>query len=155
MNRRSLLSGAVAMVMLAAAAVAGYFFATQRQLSSIQVTASGLQYEVLAAGRGPVLKMGSPFSLHYRLFSPTGVELESSYSGPPVSGTVGDQWPGAIEGLQLMSPGAKYRFTLPYQPAFGKASAGASTLVYEVELLNQTGDTGAFLKFLSGLGWLK
>ena len=47
---------------------------------------------------------------------------------------------GWTEGVQLMSEGAKYRFFIPYQLAYGERGAGAAippfaALVFDVELI--------------------
>lgn len=46
---------------------------------------------------------------------------------------------GLKEGLQLMSVGSKFRFTVPYKLAYGDRASGDippySVMIYEVELL--------------------
>ena len=69
----------------------------------VVVTESGLQYEVLEAGDGPVPGPEDAVEVHYRGTLIDGTEFDSSYSrGQPVSFGVGQVIPGWTEALQLM-----------------------------------------------------
>jgi FKBP-type peptidyl-prolyl cis-trans isomerase FkpA len=77
---------------------------------------------------------------HYEGRLIDGTVFDSSYQrGEPASFPLNRVIPGWTEGLQLMSPGAKYRLYVPADLAYGDRAAGAippnSTLIFEVELL--------------------
>ena len=60
--------------------------------------------------------------------------------GEPTSFPLNGVIAGWTEGVQLMSPGAKYQFIIPHQLAYGEAGAMGvippkATLHFEIELL--------------------
>ncbi|RMH16385.1 MAG: FKBP-type peptidyl-prolyl cis-trans isomerase [Gemmatimonadetes bacterium] len=109
----------------------------------VTTTASGLQYEVLEAGEadGPHPGPEDRVRIHYRGTLIDGSEFDSSYGrGQPAEFGVGGVIAGFAEGLQLMTPGSKYRFVIPAELAYGAQGAGDvigpnATLIFEVELL--------------------
>lgn len=104
-------------------------------------TASGLEYEVLAEGMGASPGPKSNVVVHYVGWLEDGKEFDSSYRrGEPARFGVGQVIRGWTEGLQLMKPGAIYRFKIPPGLAYGEKGAGQAvppnaTLVFEVDLL--------------------
>ncbi|MEJ7557542.1 MAG: FKBP-type peptidyl-prolyl cis-trans isomerase [Pedobacter sp.] len=117
------------------------FLENNKKQPGIQVTASGLQYQVLTKGTGVSPKITDTVSVHYKGSLLSGKEFDSSYKrNEPISFPLNGVIPGWTEGVQLMQPGAKYKFFIPYQLAYGEQGAGGdippfSTLVFEVELL--------------------
>lgn len=118
------------------------FLAENGKKAGVTTTASGLQYEVLTAGKGAKPAANDRVTVHYRGTLLNGEEFDSSYAREqPVTFPLGNVIPGWTEGVQLMSPGAKYRFVIPANLAYGERGAGVKigpneTLVFEVELIS-------------------
>lgn len=108
----------------------------------VKTTASGLQYEVLKEGTGPHPKATDQVTVNYRGTLLNGTEFDSSYArNQPASFPLNGVIPGWTEGLQLMTVGAKYKFYIPSQLAYGEQGGGGKigpneTLIFEVELLS-------------------
>lgn len=117
------------------------FLATNKKRNGITTTASGLQYEILTPGKGEHPQDTSTVKVHYKGTLLDGTEFDSSYQRDrPVSFALNRVIAGWREGLQLMTVGAKYRFFIPADLAYGKRGAppkigGEATLTFEVELL--------------------
>ena len=102
---------------------------------------SGLMYQVLNEGSGKKPTAEDTVECHYEGRLIDGTVFDSSYKRGesatfPLNGVIA----GWTEGVQLMSEGAKYRFFIPYQLAYGERGAGAAippfaALVFDVELI--------------------
>lgn len=108
----------------------------------VVTTASGLQYLVLTEGTGKSPRATDTVVVNYRGTLINGVEFDSSYGAgrEPAEFPLNRVIKGWTEGLQLMKEGAKYRFFLPSNLAYGSRGAGIDigpneTLIFEVELL--------------------
>lgn len=106
----------------------------------VTTTASGLQYEVLTAGTGPMPTAEQQVRLHYKGTLLDGKEFDSSYGKEPVVFPVSGLIPGFSEALQLMNVGSKFRVVIPGDIAYGPSGAGEdigpnATLVFEIELI--------------------
>lgn len=118
------------------------FLAENSKKENIVTTESGLQYEVIKKGEGDSPKASDTVTVHYQGTTIDGKEFDSSYSrNAPATFPLNRVIKGWTEGLQLMNVGAKYRFFIPPQLAYGERGAGPdigpnSTLIFEVELLN-------------------
>ncbi|GAB1463097.1 FKBP-type peptidyl-prolyl cis-trans isomerase [Pedobacter sp.] len=121
------------------------FLAQNKAKPGIKTTASGLQYEVLTEGTGTQPKTTDQVTVHYKGTLLNGFEFDSSYKrNQPTSFGLNQVIPGWTEGVALMKEGAKYRFFIPYNLAYGSRGAGQdippySTLIFEVELIKVGG----------------
>ena len=103
---------------------------------------SGLQYEVINDGTGPIPTIEDNVTTHYHGTLIDGTVFDSSVDrGEPASFPVGGVIKGWTEALQLMSVGSKWKLHVPYDLAYGERGAGAqigpySTLIFEVELIS-------------------
>ena len=131
------------LALLAVAAIAmALFSCVGTKNLTMQTTQSGLQYQVLREGEGLPPGPNDQVLVHYEGTLPDGMVFDSSYQrGSPAQFGVDQVIPGWTEGLQLMKPGARYRFLIPSDLAYGEAGAGGvippnSDLTFEVELLD-------------------
>jgi FKBP-type peptidyl-prolyl cis-trans isomerase len=113
------------------------FLAENRQKPGVVTTPSGLEYQVLQEGTGASPKATDMVTVNYRGSLISGGEFDSGQGiSFPLNGVI----PGWTEGLQLMKEGAKYRFFIPPELAYGERGAGRvippnATLVFDVELV--------------------
>ena len=103
-------------------------------------TESGLKYEIIKLGNGEKPEATDKVEVHYHGTLEDGTVFDSSVDrGETITFGLNQVIKGWTEGLQLMSEGAKYRFVIPHNLAYGaKSSAtmpGYTTLIFEVELL--------------------
>jgi peptidylprolyl isomerase len=101
-------------------------------------TSSGLAYKVLSKGTETSHPSASDKVLvHYTGWTTDGKMFDSSVTrNHPISFPLDRVIPGWTEGVQLMSPGDKFRFWIPEKLAYaGKPGAPAGMLVFDVELI--------------------
>lgn len=101
------------------------FLAKNAKKDDVRTTTSGLEYRVLAQGQGPKAGATDIVLIDYdgKLLDGTTFDSTAQHGSPavmPVAGSI----PGFSEGLQLMSRGARYRFWIPPQLAYGEQGAG-------------------------------
>ena len=122
-------------------AMAQAFLEKNKAKNGVITTESGLQYEVLQEGTGERPTLSSTVTTHYVGELLDGAVFDSSVErGEPASFQLGQVIQGWQEGLALMKEGAKYRFYIPSELAYGDQGAGGSIppgslLIFEVELL--------------------
>ena len=118
------------------------FLLNNKNKKGIITTSTGLQYEILRKGKGGYPGKTDIVKVHYKGSFINGKVFDSSYDkGSPLEIKVKDVIKGWAEGLQLMQPGSKYRFFIPYDLGYGQIGSGDiippfSTLIFDVELLN-------------------
>lgn len=117
------------------------FLAKNKARKEVVETPSGLQYEILTKGTGPIPKREDTVTVNYKGSLLNGKEFDNSYKrGEPISFPVGGVIPGWTEALTLMPVGSKWKLYIPSSIGYGDFGAGqdipgGATLVFEVELL--------------------
>ncbi|MCP4310534.1 MAG: FKBP-type peptidyl-prolyl cis-trans isomerase [Bacteroidetes bacterium] len=116
------------------------FLAENGKRKGVITTESGLQYEIITKGDGPMPTETSQVTVHYEGTLMDGEVFDSSYdAGEPVSFGLNGVIPGWTEGLQLMPVGSTYKFYVPSTLGYGPRGTGPipgnSTLIFKVELL--------------------
>jgi FKBP-type peptidyl-prolyl cis-trans isomerase FkpA len=105
-----------------------------------EVTASGLQFRTLKAGKGERITRSDAALLDYVLTSDDGTALDSSESHGGAQPFAMDQvFPGFAEAMTRMQEGGEYRFTMPQRLAFGASPPPSnfpknSNLTFEVRV---------------------
>ncbi|CAI8911648.1 FKBP-type peptidyl-prolyl cis-trans isomerase [Methylocaldum szegediense] len=113
------------------------FLVENEKKPGIVSTPSGLQYQVLNEGNGISPKATDTVLVNYRGSLISGQEFDRGENVKfPLNGVIR----GWTEGLQLMKEGAKYRFFIPPELAYGARGAGRvippnAALIFDVELL--------------------
>ncbi|MGP1492382.1 MAG: FKBP-type peptidyl-prolyl cis-trans isomerase [Prevotella fusca] len=125
----------------AAKAAGETFLAENGKKDGVVTLPSGLQYQVLKEGNGKKPSATDQVVCHYEGTLIDGTVFDSSYKrNQPATFGLNQVIAGWTEGVQLMQEGAKYRFFIPYNLAYGERGAGAqippfAALVFDVELI--------------------
>lgn len=119
------------------------FLAENKKKEGVKTTASGLQYQVMTAGKGKSPKETDTVSVQYKGTLLDGSEFDSSYKRGeaatfPVNGVI----KGWTEALQLMKEGDKWKLFIPSALAYGETGTQGgpigpnAVLIFEVELVS-------------------
>jgi FKBP-type peptidyl-prolyl cis-trans isomerase len=119
------------------------FLEENKNKEGIQVTESGLQYTVIFEGDGKQPSETSNVTVHYHGTTPEGEVFDSSVErGEPATFGLNQVIKGWTEGVQLMKEGAKYKFFIPQELAYGANPRPGGPikpympLVFEIELIS-------------------
>ncbi|WP_294083962.1 FKBP-type peptidyl-prolyl cis-trans isomerase [Proteiniphilum sp. UBA5384] len=117
------------------------YMADNAKREGVVTLPSGLQYEVLRAGNGPMPTDTDRVKVHYHGTLINGAVFDSSVDrGEPATFGVNQVIPGWTEALKLMPVGSKWRLYIPYDLAYGSADRGTikpfSNLIFDVELIS-------------------
>jgi len=118
------------------------FLAENRKKDGVKTLPGGLQYKILAEGKGKLPKEDDTVTTHYRGTLTDGTEFDSSIKrGQPATFAVKGVIKGWTEALQLMKEGSKWQLFIPSELAYGERGAPGgvigpnAVLIFEVELL--------------------
>jgi FKBP-type peptidyl-prolyl cis-trans isomerase FklB len=118
------------------------FLAANGKKEGVVTLPSGLQYKVLAAGKGKSPDPTDNVTVHYRGTLVDGTEFDSSYKrNEPATFGVDRVIAGWKEALPRMKEGAKWQLFVPSKLGYGEQGSGSkippnSTLIFEVELIS-------------------
>ncbi len=127
------------------AAAGEAFLAENGKRAEVKTTPSGLQYEVVTEGDGPVPTAQDRVVVHYTGRLIDGTVFDSSEErGDPATFGVTQVIPGWVEALQMMKAGSTWRLYIPSALAYGPQGAGGAigpnqTLIFDVTLLKVEG----------------
>ena len=125
----------------ASLAVGQKFLEDNAKKEGVMVTESGIQYLVLTAAEGDKPVATDTVKVHYVGTFLNGETFDSSRDrGEPAIFPLNRVIAGWTEGVQLMSVGSKFKFTIPSDLAYGPNGnppriPGNSVLEFEIELL--------------------
>ena len=116
------------------------FLAENAERDEVEVTESGLQYEVIESGDGATPGPEDTVEVNYEGMLLDGTVFDSSFErGEPVSFQVNQVIEGWQEALQLMSVGDSWMLYIPADLAYGERGQGPigpnEMLTFRVELL--------------------
>ena len=119
------------------------FLADNMLRKGVNVTESGLQYEILVEGNGPKPTDTSSVTVHYHGTLIDGTIFDSSVErGEPATFGVNQVIKGWTEVLQLMPTGSKWKVYIPSELAYGANPRPGGVikpnmaLVFEIELIS-------------------
>ena len=121
------------------------FFAENAGKPGVTTTASGLQYQVLRAGKGPTPGPTDTVRVDYVSTFLDGTKIDSTYDiDHAATLALNRVMPGWSEGVQLMPIGSKVKLWVPAKLAYGEQGKPGeiepnTPLVFEVELLEIAG----------------
>jgi len=121
------------------------FFDTLWGKPGIQSLGTGLHFEISEEGEGRKPTPNDVVEVHYRGRFINGEEFDSSYrNGQPARFKLNGVIPGWTQGVQQIAKGGKIKLYVPSKLGYGDAGTNgvpaASTLIFDIELLNIISD---------------
>jgi len=117
------------------------FLAENAKKAGVKTTPSGLQYEVIKMGNGPLPTDTNSVKVNYHGTLIDGTVFDSSIERKtPITFKVNQVIKGWTEALKLMPVGSKFKLYVPQELAYAGADRGKikpfSMLIFEVELIS-------------------
>jgi len=122
------------------------FLAVNAKKEGVKTLPSGLQYKVIAEGKGKRPKAEDKVKVNFRMSQIDGTVIEDTDKRPehpvvmPVGGDKRYVPLGWTEALQLMNEGSKWQIFCPSQLAFGEHGMGPlgpnEVVIFDVELVS-------------------
>lgn len=112
-----------------------------KRFADAKTTASGLKYIIEKEGTGDSPKATDKVTVFYKGTFTDGRMFDGNFGKEPISFGLNQVIPGWTEGLQLMKPGGRAVFYIPYQIGYGERGHPSgvippkSDLIFEVELI--------------------
>ena len=108
----------------------------------VEVTPSGLQFEIISDGSGETPGAGDTVLVNYRGTTIDGSVFDSSYErGEPLEVPLYMVIPGWSEGLRMMKEGSRAKLYIPPDLAYGESGAGGligpnMVIIFDVEFIS-------------------
>ncbi len=118
------------------------FLAENRYKTGVQVTDSGLQYEIIEEGDGDVPSPKGSVTVHQRIKLIDGTVIDDTYkTNTTETFDLSDAIDGYFEGLMMMRSGSRYTFCIPSDLAWGNRGSGSrigpyATIIIDCRLIS-------------------
>lgn len=118
------------------------FLGKNRKKEGVVETDSGLQYKIIEEGTGDSPDSKANITVHQRCQLVNGTLIEDTYrENEPSEAKMEELIEGYQEGVLLMNKGARYKFFIPSELAWGKNGTGTkippnSILLFDVRLVD-------------------
>lgn len=118
------------------------FLEKNRKKEGVLETDSGLQYLIVEEGEGDSPDANAIITVHQRCQLVNGTIIEDTYrENEPSEVKMNELIEGYQEGIQLMKKGARFKFFIPWELAWGKNGTGSkippySLLIFDVRLVD-------------------
>lgn len=117
------------------------FLDNNKKFKGVKTLPSGLQYQIITKGTGPVATDSTEVEVHYEGTLIDGSKFDSSYDrGQPATFRPDQVIAGWREALKMMPEGSVWKLFVPSELGYGERGQGAkipgnSTLIFTVEVL--------------------